>query len=391
MTQNSNRNRVNIKKSNFIQIFGISLLIIALLFYFGSEQFDNSGESNNLSIISDLYAQTLEPLLGNNQLTNEDVLNFALYNNLPVDKNENKILEIKDDEFGNEVIEVRTAEIKSETENYNKFVQKMKLKEEQKDELDTILEKYKDNIVNTIFSDNKSTLAVDSRIGLLHQILRTEIFDFIARVKAEKNTLFAHSPSSLDKFNKVIEKEKNKAVRKYIFFTPDTVLQSEAEFRQIDKNDPTTNLPVIDIPQIKAIRPNPKIAKSSILPEKEFKYSFDSNSVKVVLSNEFFKSLGIDEFKELKSSLDSSSNKFAISVGIPSEEDINFHVTGGHPDSVGSFHFEFNLNELGSLITNSINIPQNPQIEDWTEFGHKMDSLSIRLQEIYSDTLKYMD
>lgn len=391
MTQNSNRNRVNIKKSNFIQIFGISLLIIALLFYFGSEQFDNSGESNNLSIISDLYAQTLEPLLGNNQLTNEDVLNFALYNNLPVDKNENKILEIKDDEFGNEVIEVRTAEIKSETENYNKFVQKMKLKEEQKDELDTILEKYKDNIVNTIFSDNKSTLAVDSRIGLLHQILRTEIFDFIARVKAEKNTLFAHSPSSLDKFNKVIEKEKNKAVRKYIFFTPDTVLQSEAEFSQIDKNDPTTNLPVIDIPQIKAIRPNPKIAKSSILPEKEFKYSFDSNSVKVVLSNEFFKSLGIDEFKELKSSLDSSSNKFAISVGIPSEEDINFHVTGGHPDSVGSFHFEFNLNELGSLITNSINIPQNPQIEDWTEFGHKMDSLSIRLQEIYSDTLKYMD
>lgn len=216
---------------NYLPIIGISILTILLLIYFGSEQFDAPIHPKQNNFLSDLYAKTLKPIFSEEKLSKEDVLNFALYNNLPVDKQENKIIEIRENEIGSEVIEVRRAEIKESTDNYNKFVQKMELNDEQVKELDSILESFKDNISNTIFSDDASTLAVDSRIGLLHRILRTEILAFTTRVKSKKGIQYASAERPLDRFNRVIEKEKDKAVRDYIIFTPDTVLHSDAEFK----------------------------------------------------------------------------------------------------------------------------------------------------------------
>lgn len=376
---------------NYLPIFGISILTILLLIYFGSEQFDAPIHPKQNNFLSDLYAKTLKPIFSEEKLSKEDVLNFALYNNLPVDKQENKIIEIRENEIGSEVIEVRRAEIKESTDNYNKFVQKMELNDEQVKELDSILESFKDNISNTIFSDDASTLAVDSRIGLLHRILRTEILAFTTRVKSKKGIQYASAERPLERFNRVIEKEKDKAVRDYIIFTPDTVLHSDAEFKifshaKLDQK----NVEMIP-PVIKAIPSTHKFEKGYNFPEKDITYNIDSNSIRVVLDENYFNSLGIDKFKELKTTLDSSSNKFEVSVGIPSEDELRFAISSNLPDSLNSLQFEFNLGDLGNLISKSINMPQNSNPEDWEEFGHKMDSLALKLQEIYVDSLDYMD
>lgn len=144
-------------------------------------------------------------------------------------------------------------------------------------------------------------------------------------------------------------------------------------------------------PVIKAIPSTHKFEKGYNFPEKDITYNIDSNSIRVVLDENYFNSLGIDKFKELKTVLDSSSNKFEVSVGIPSEDELRFAISSNLPDSLNSLQFEFNLGDLGNLISKSINMPQNSNPEDWEEFGHKMDSLALKLQEIYVDSLDYMD
>ena len=49
------------------------------------------------------------------------------------------------------------------------------------------------------------------------------------------------------------------------------------------------------------------------------------------------------------------------------------------------------INTIGTLISNSVNMPQNYNPEDWEEFGQRMDSLSSRIQQIYGDSLEYLD
>ncbi|VAX27009.1 hypothetical protein MNBD_IGNAVI01-20, partial [hydrothermal vent metagenome] len=291
---NSNENISGIKK--YLPIGGLLILTISLMIYFGIEQFNNSSKTDQNSLINDLYSKTLKPIFSDKKLTKEDVLNFALYNNLPIDKKENKILEVKNDSSGNEVIEVRKTEIKENTDNYSKFVDKMELNDKQKNELDSLLEEFKQNITNTIFSDDHKTLAVDARIGLLHQVLRTEIFDFILRAKANENVANIFTESTLENFNRVIENEKNKSVRNYIFFTPDTVIQSDAEFfrgkssQPVNKEEPSVFLPVLKV--IPESDKNVGIVKK----ENGFSFNIDSNVVKVVLTESFLKDLDIENY-----------------------------------------------------------------------------------------------
>ncbi|MEN8193240.1 MAG: hypothetical protein ABFS12_10520 [Bacteroidota bacterium] len=393
MITNSNSKSSFSKFKNLLPILSIVLLTGSLLVYFGIQQFSETRTQEG-DLISDLYLKTLKPLFTNDKLTKEDVLNFALYNNLPIDKVDNKIIEIKNDDNGNEVIEVRNAEIKDNTDNYSRFIEKMELSREQKNQLDSLLEEYKQNITNTIFSDNNKTLAVDSRIGLLHGLLRSEIFDFIAKVKSQKYDQLASKESSLNKFKRVIEQEKNKSVRNYIFFTPDTVLHTEAEFTQVDISEKHKKgeVPIPpEPPIIKVLQQNETLKREIDQEDRDLVYNIDSNLVKVVLDESFFEGLGIEEYHELKSLLDSTSSKFELSIGIPSEEDLRFSISAKQPDSNHQFQFELNLENLGKLISNSIQLPENPSIEDWEEFGIRMDSLSLKLQEMDLDTLDFID
>ena len=382
MSPDSNIDKNNSSIKKYLPILSLTILTIALLIYFGLEQFDKSAEKNKNNLLSDLYSKTLKPIFTNEQLTKEDVLNFALYNNLPVDKKENKILEVKDDNSGNEIIEVRKVGIKQDTDNYSKFVEKMQLNVDQKKELDELLEEFKQNITSTIFSDDNKTLAVDSRIGLLHRILRTEIFDFISRINAKENVELVYTESTLRNFNKIIEKEKSKSIRNYILFTPDTVLQSKAEFMRIEPHQPMGKSEALAPPVIKVIQNKEIVQKGNNLT-----FKIDSNFIKVILTDDFLEDLEIEDYTELKSVLDTSSSRFEISIGVPDEKSMKFSISASNPDSNDEFHYEFNLNDLGELINNSVQIPSNSQIEDWVEFGIGMDSLALRIHELHLDTL----
>jgi len=382
----NNENSTSKIKRN-LPIVGLVILTVSLLICFGIEQFDNSSKTNENDLLSDLYSNTLKPLFLEEKLTKEDVLNFALYNNLPVDKRENKILEVKNNSVGDEIIEIKKADIKKDTDNYSKFVNIMNLDKRQKNELDSLLEEFKKNITNTIFSDDEQTLAVDARIGLLHRVLRTEIFDFISRIKTKRSVEQLYAERTLESFNEAIEKERNKSVRSYIFFTPDTVIQSEAEFvrgktsQPVNKNEPSVFMPVLKVVS----------ERDATKEEKGFSFNMDSNAIKVVLSDDFLKSLDIENYNELKSVLDSSSTQFEISIGLPDENGIKLSITGTNPDSAKEYRYEFNLEDFGDMINNAVDIPSQSSVVDWVEFGANMSSLAVKLQELEYDSSDTID
>ena len=382
----NNKNSTSKIKRN-LPIVGLVILTVSLLICFGIEQFDNSSKTNENDLLSDLYSNTLKPLFLEEKLTKEDVLNFALYNNLPVDKRENKILEVKNNSVGDEIIEIKKADIKKDTDNYSKFVNIMNLDKRQKNELDSLLEEFKKNITNTIFSDDEQTLAVDARIGLLHRVLRTEIFDFISRIKTKRSVEQLYAERTLESFNEAIEKERNKSVRSYIFFTPDTVIQSEAEFvrgktsQPVNKNEPSVFMPVLKVVS----------ERDATKEEKGFSFNMDSNAIKVVLSDDFLKSLDIENYNELKSVLDSSSTQFEISIGLPNENGMKLSITGSNPDSAKEYRYEFNLEDFGDMINNAVDIPSQSSVVDWVEFGANMSSLAVKLQELEYDSSDTID
>ncbi len=75
------------------------------------------------------------------EITNEDVFNFALYQTLPIDKIENKVLRISEID-GETNYEVIPNSYKESTENYQNFINYMGFSGEQKNKLDSILESY---------------------------------------------------------------------------------------------------------------------------------------------------------------------------------------------------------------------------------------------------------
>ncbi|VAX21705.1 hypothetical protein MNBD_IGNAVI01-780, partial [hydrothermal vent metagenome] len=206
----------------------------------------------------------------------------------------------------------------------------------------------------------------------------------------KENAANIFTESTLENFNKVIENKKNKSVRNYIFFTPDTVIQSDAEFfrgkssQPVNKKEPSVFLPVLKV--IPESDKNVGIVKK----ENGFSFNIDSNVVKVVLTESFLKDLDIENYDDLKSVLDSSSNKFEISIGLPSKKGMHISISGSNPDSADEFRYEFNLEDFGDLINQAVSAPIPPSVEDWVEFGIKMDSLAIKLQELDSlDSIEY--
>ena len=96
MVRDSNKSREFLSTvKRLFPAAGIALLTIILLFYF---KYNKSGNllEEGVGNIEDFYTQNLKPLFFNSEITNEEIFNFALYGNLPVDRNNNKIIQIKE-------------------------------------------------------------------------------------------------------------------------------------------------------------------------------------------------------------------------------------------------------------------------------------------------------
>jgi hypothetical protein len=171
------------KKYSFY--IGVGCLTILLVVIFRGKKLNQYIKEGSSGLAS-LFTKDLKPLILTSEITNEDVFNFAMFNSLPVNKKENKLLFVDKNNEGKNSISIQTTDYKENTENYKNFVKYLELNSEQKVQLDSLLSHYKAKLYSTILTNDKNTIAVNQNIPLIHSLIAADIMHFAKKVNSSK-------------------------------------------------------------------------------------------------------------------------------------------------------------------------------------------------------------
>lgn len=275
------------KKSIFIS--GLILLTIGLMILFRKQDLKSYVEKQKANL-ADFYAQNLEPLFSANKLTNEDIFNFAFYKELPIDKQNNQVLQLGSENDGKEYFEFRNTKYNPKTNNLEQFKEVLELNAKQKGQLDSILNSYQGRIQTQVLVNDRNTLAINSNLWNLNKALMADMLLFASKANNSKfKRVFpeefysANAPS----ISKMVSDVKSFNNNKYIFVHSDTIFTKEFNF---DKTEPLTT-PAGEEKQLDSrlrIKLNRDLVKShsqTRFGRRLFDVKIDSNSCRVQIPN----------------------------------------------------------------------------------------------------------
>jgi hypothetical protein len=345
------------KNKNFAELFrkysfyiGVGFLTVILIIIFRQKKLDVFVEEGKAGLAS-FYTQNLKPLIYTNEITNEDVFNFAMVNSLPVNKKENKLLFVSRDEEGKNSISIKTSDYRENTDNYKNFVNFLELDSNEKRELDSLLSYYKAKLYSAILSNDKNTIAVNQNIPLMHDLLYADILHFAntknyakaRQIYSEKGDIIA--PQDIKRLEDIFANNNEK--QDYLLLDKDSVF--------------TLNMST-DIPNVTFTRGN---------QEAKWREEFDRSKVWANEENVH----NIEQSKELQNRYSPSryNNDLKVVVPLgPASKDIEkalsklknipklaqfVSVVAGEKNSRKiplSFKLNFDLSKIDSIITNSL-------------------------------------
>jgi hypothetical protein len=347
-------------RHNFFSI-AIAILTLTLLIVFGVEQ-SNEQNGKNTDVINQFYSATLKPLFTSESIDKKDVLNFALDGDLLLDKDENKVLQLSNDSTGREVIGIRSSEGMLLTDNYARVIEKLQSVEgKQKEKLDSILGLYSNELSKSIYKDENKVFVVDPNIGMVRKLLNRDLTNFVKDQNLSGNSI------------EILEKNREEeAARDYLVFNSDTVFQREYKYvapaeSKVFEPEKTLTL---------AKPESPKVEKAN-----ELNFKIDSNIVNVTLDN----FLDLDELENIhffKTFIDSSQDNLKLSFEVLGDSSDNVHLKFTYVDSANNkIRYELNSEEIGSALTKSLKIFSGKNLDEWIEYGIKMDSISRKVDE----------
>jgi hypothetical protein len=184
------------------------------------------------SSLLNLYAENLKPLFFETDLNNEDIFNFALYNNLPVDKENNKVLQLAEDSKRNQVFAIQPALIKDNTNNYGKFKKSLQLTDQEVERLDSILQSYRSDIYAAVLVGD-GAVAVNPELPLIQKAIINDIYSYIYTIDDENKGFYVEADPGYEPCENI--KTAVESVRKanrnhFILFAADTVFDAQFEF-----------------------------------------------------------------------------------------------------------------------------------------------------------------
>jgi hypothetical protein len=185
--------------------------------------------------IAGFYQENLKPLFFASDLSNEDVFNFAFSKRLPLDKTNGQYLKLGYDPGGNEFFEINTASLTQPVDNLNKFVSTLKLNTKQKQQVDSILESYADDIQTQVLVNSKNTVAINPNLWNYNKALVADLMSFAKNANTKQFNKLV--PAGYFKYNapevaSMVKQVKNTNDNKYIFFTPDTIFTEKYDFNK---------------------------------------------------------------------------------------------------------------------------------------------------------------
>lgn len=406
MENSNNRDKTKDLIKKYLPVSALIFLTILLMIIFKYNKRDigriiEKGKNNLVAF----YAENLQPLFATTDISDEDVFNFALYQTLPIDKQNNKVLTVSELGTENQVYEVKPANYNLQTNNYQRFVDYLGLNSKEKEEADSILNLYKKEIYLSVLTNDKNTVAVSSKIGELQRAALADLLAFAHHVNPQKAwTIFPVQKDFNDEVKDFVISTKEIPQNEFLFITPDTAFQTVCT---IDKEDlenrinqklkvadaelPTPPEPPSDWnfdfrfreERTRNKRTDPKWTSSIVHVHKP-----DSNLFKVVIP--------IPEIALPPKIADSVRIK--LDLAAEKLRKLSF-VLGNKNKAVGKSRDRYTKNSRDEdgielyfqdpieIVGKTMEMLSQQDFSDWEEFGKKMDSFARSFAAGYSDSL----
>lgn len=260
-------NKFNIRK--WIPVTTLTLLTISLMavLKFNPNLIDDIIEQQK-SNLAGFYKENLQPLLYAADLTNEDIFNFAVYKELPLDAENKQILRLDNDSEGIEYFEIKNSDGVSNSNNLKSFVTALDLNDSEKGMIDSIINSYSDQLSALVLVNDKNSVAINPNIWNTRKVILADILAFAKRHAG--NNYLKILPSAVaeidnNSIQKYVADTKTMKANQYIFFTPDSIFEDNFVF---DVNKFKV--------QMEELKENLAELNENRMDIKEFKINFDS-------------------------------------------------------------------------------------------------------------------
>jgi hypothetical protein len=225
-------NRFSFKK--WIPIGSLTIVTLALMavLKFNPNLISNLIEEQK-SNLAGFYKENLQPLLYAADLTNEDIFNFAVYQELPLDSSDQQMLKLGYDPAGTEYFEIKNASNISHSNNLKSFVTALDLNDAEIDMIDSIIGSYSDQLSSLVLVNDKNSVAINPNIWNTRKVILADILSF-AKKHAGQNysRILPTEVAGLDNntIMKWVNDAKSVKANQYIFFTPDSIFEDDFVF-----------------------------------------------------------------------------------------------------------------------------------------------------------------
>jgi DNA-binding protein YbaB len=365
--------------------FGVVTVLLMFVFRYNPDVINNIVKEQH-SNLAGFYKENLRPLLFSADLTNEDIFNFAFYHRLPLDKNENQVLQLGYSGDGKEFFEIKKNHTPAAEGNYEKFLAVLNLNPGEKRQMDSILESYKDELEMQILANEKHTVAINPNLWNYNKAIAADLISFAK--EANMSELAKILPSDLPSYSpatvrKIVAEVKSVKPAEFIFITPDTIFSEEYSFdkqkmrKEIKKmreelkyadNEMKRNFAV-------TVKVDGKITKMQREQSKNFNIYIDSNMCHVQLAGVNVPTIPFPDFKEMGVNIEQVTRRleYLVSSFPKSRNDSrNFSIRIDSGSSKG-YNFNFNMPNLDS-VAHYVPMQLDSMVKFYSKnFNHRVD------------------
>jgi hypothetical protein len=370
------------------------------------------------SNITGFYKENLRPLLYAANLTNEDIFNFAVYQQLPLDSTKNQVLKLGSDPQGSDYFEIKKVENASvirPADNLQKFVSALKLNKEESDQIDSIISSYADQLSSSVLVNEQNSVAINPTIWNTRKAILADILSFAKKhASNDLEKLIPHQMAEIDEgsFAKLVSTSKKAKDNQYIFCTPDSIFKEdfvfdisqfkkniekmEKEFKRFNIESKKLDKESKNIKNFTFYFDTTKIVRNNKEKfSRQFKVFVDSDFVKVTVPNinipdfNFEENLKIPDLDSLAVIISNATKNIRIIIPpippLPNGEK-SFQIDGNSGRFKKQKRLEINLDSLMNLqnsIQDSVRSKQNKEFEKFN------DSLMKNFNLYLNDSLIY--
>lgn len=395
----SKKIKLFLKRYAPVSVFVLLTIVLMIFFRMNKKNISSLIEKGKDNLIS-FYAQNLKPLLTRTEISNEDVFNFALYQSIPIDKENKKVLIISNQQNGNQVYEIKPVELNTDTDNYSRFIDFMELTPSQRLKADSILNSYKRELNLSVFTNEKNTIAVNPKISDLQKAVLADLLNFANDVNAQKaSEIFPTLFSNLEENQLAAFAHSTKEFpqNEYIFFTPDTVFKSlgkinnEEYWKKLDEKMFEKALTMNEINEVKLdIDTDIEIEKNMKIAQKVITMALDTNFYYAVIPSIPNVHLGLSN-DSLRIKLDKVTEKLkdlAVSSSKNANNEKKQNIPKVPPIPKKPIEFQFNYSNPTDIAKQALEMVSKQNIKDWDKFGAKMDSFGRALEDSIKKSMK---